>query len=83
MAQDPYTAKHIISNAVQLLTSSGIVPIKEFDTWEAMQNKTYLLLKTFSHEAYSRRLVATQIPHSGPTRVRTAEHVKCIGYQRR
>ena len=83
MAQDPYTAKHIIGNAVQLLTSSGIVPIKEFDTWEAMQNKMYPLLKTFIHEAYSRRLIAIQILHSGPTRVRTVEHVKCIGYQRR
>ena len=83
MAQDPYIVKQIIVNAVRLLMSSGIFPMKEFDTWETMPNKTYPLLKTFIHEAYSRRLIAIQIPHSGPTRVCTVEHVKCFGYQRR
>jgi len=40
MAQDSYTAKQIIGNAIQLLKSSGIFPIKEFDKWEAKQNKS-------------------------------------------
>ncbi len=61
IAQDPYTPKQIISNAVRLLMQSGIFPLKEFNTWEAMPIKSYLILKTFIHEAYSRHLMAMQL----------------------
>jgi hypothetical protein len=40
---------------------SGIFPLKEFDTWEATAVKTYPILKTFVHEAYSRSLTAVQL----------------------
>jgi hypothetical protein len=36
VAQDPYTLKLIIGNAVRLLMQSGISPLKEFDMWEAL-----------------------------------------------
>jgi hypothetical protein len=39
----------------------GIFPLKEFDTWEAMPVKSYPILKTFIHEAYSRRLTTMQL----------------------
>ena len=34
IAPNPYTPTQIINNAVQLLMSSCIFPLKEFDTWE-------------------------------------------------
>ncbi len=40
---------------------SGIFPIKEFETWDAMPNKTYPGLKTFIHEAFMRRLTAISL----------------------
>jgi hypothetical protein len=40
---------------------SGIFPLKKFDMWEVMPVKSYLILKTFIHEAYSRRLTAMQL----------------------
>jgi hypothetical protein len=49
IAEDPYTLKQIISNAVRLLMALGIFPLKEFDTWEALPIKTYPILKTFVH----------------------------------
>jgi hypothetical protein len=61
IAQDPYTPKQIINNAIHLLMQSGIFPLKKFDTWEAMPVKLYPILKTFIHEAYSRRLMAMQL----------------------
>jgi hypothetical protein len=61
IAQDPYTPKQIIGNVVRLLMQSGIFPLKEFDTWEATVVKTNPILKTFIHEAYSRRLTAMQL----------------------
>ncbi len=33
-----------------------VLPSKEFNTWEQTPNKTYPGLKTFIHEAYTRRL---------------------------
>ena len=44
IAEDPYTPKQIISNAVRLLIALGIFPLKEFDMWEALPNKTYPIL---------------------------------------
>jgi hypothetical protein len=61
IAQDPYMPKQIIGNAICLLMQSGIFPLKEFDTWEAMPIKSYRILKTLIHEAYSRRLTAKQL----------------------
>jgi hypothetical protein len=61
IAEDPYTPKQIISNAIRLLMESGIFPLKEFDTWDALPNKTYPILKTFVHEAYTRRLTSIQL----------------------
>jgi hypothetical protein len=61
IAQDPYTPKQIINNAIRLLMQLGIFPLKEFDTWEAMPVKLYPILKTFIYEAYSRRLMAMQL----------------------
>ena len=40
---------------------SGIFTIKEFETWDAMPNKTYSGLKTFIHEAYTRRSTAISL----------------------
>ena len=53
--QNPYSLTHIINI---VLMQSGNFPIKEFETWAAMPNKTYPGLKTFIHEAYMRRLAA-------------------------
>jgi hypothetical protein len=61
IALDPYTPKKIINNAIHLLMQSGIFQLKEFDTWESMSVKSYPILKTFIHEAYSRRLTAMQL----------------------
>ncbi len=36
-------------------------PLKEFDVWEAMANKTYPALKTFSSKAYGRHLTALEL----------------------
>jgi hypothetical protein len=36
-------------------------PIKEFETWAAMQTKRYPLLKIFIHEAYTCRLTALSL----------------------
>jgi hypothetical protein len=51
IGQDPHSPTHIINLVVRLLMQLGIFPIKEFETWDAMPNKTYPGLKTFIHEA--------------------------------
>ncbi len=61
LAQDPYTPTQIINIVVHLLMQSGIFPLKEFNTWDAITPKTYPALKTFIHEAYTRRLTALQL----------------------
>jgi hypothetical protein len=61
IAKDPYTPKQIISNAVRLLMALGIFPLKDFNMWEALPIKTYPILKTFVHEAYTRRLTSIQL----------------------
>ncbi len=61
IGQDPYSPSHIINVVVRLLMQSGIFPIKKFKTWDAMPNKTYPGLKTFIHEAYTRRLTAISL----------------------
>jgi hypothetical protein len=64
IAEDPYTPKQIISNAVRLLMALGIFPLKEFDRWEALPIKTYPILKTFVHKAYTRRLTSIQLSNT-------------------
>ena len=67
LAQDPYTPKQIINNVVRLLQQSGIFPLKEFDTWDAITPKTYPTLKTFIHKAYTRCLTALQLQNTTGT----------------
>ncbi len=45
IAQDPYTPKRIINNAIHLLMQLGIFPLKEYNTWESMPIKSYPILK--------------------------------------
>jgi hypothetical protein len=61
IGQVPYTAEQIIANAIQILATSNVFPLKEFDTWEATATKTYPALKTFFQEAYGRRLTAIKL----------------------
>ncbi len=61
LAQDPYSNMQIINNAIHLLMQSNIFPLKEFDTCEMITPKTYPALKTFIHEAYTRRLTVMQL----------------------
>jgi hypothetical protein len=57
----PYTDDQIIVNAVCILATSNIFPLKEFNTWEAMATKTYPALKTFFQEAYGCRLTMIEL----------------------
>jgi hypothetical protein len=59
--QDPYSQTHIINVVVRLLMQSGIFPIKEFEMWAAVPNKTYPGLKMFIHDAYTRGLTAISL----------------------
>ncbi len=61
LAQDPYTPTQIINNTVCLFQQSGIFPLKEFHTWDAITLKTYPALETFIHEACTRCLTALQL----------------------
>jgi hypothetical protein len=84
LAQDPYTPTQIINNAVCLLQQSGIFPLKEFDTWDAITIKTYPALKNFIHEAYTHHLTALQLQNTTGTQVRICskhqpEYVQCFG----
>ena len=64
IGQDPYSPTHIINVVVRLLMQSGIFPIKIFKTWAAMPNNMYPGLKTFIHEAYTRRLTAISLQNT-------------------
>jgi hypothetical protein len=44
-----------------LLLKSRNFPMREFEDWEAMQNKTWPLLKTFVHGANACKLVASTL----------------------
>ncbi len=57
----PYSNDQIIANAIRILPTSNIFPLKEFDTWEAMATKMYPALKTFFHEVYGRCLTAIEL----------------------
>jgi hypothetical protein len=56
LTRDPYTQMQILNMAVRILMQAQVLPSKEFDTWEQTPYKTYPGLKTFIHEAYTRRL---------------------------
>ncbi len=56
LAGDPYTQMQIMNMVVHILMQAQVLPSKEFDTWEQTPAKTYPGLKTFIHEAYTRRL---------------------------
>jgi hypothetical protein len=47
LADNPYTDKQLISQAVMILRKSNIFPIKDFDKWEPKMNKTWALMKTY------------------------------------
>ncbi len=57
----PYMGVQLISNTMLLLLKLGILPMCKFEDWEAVQNKTWPLLKTFVHSAYARKLVANNL----------------------
>jgi hypothetical protein len=57
----PYTDEQIIANAICILATSNIFPLKKFDTWETTATKTYPALKTFFQEAYGHCLTAIEI----------------------
>jgi hypothetical protein len=65
IADNPYTPMQLMTNAVQLLMSSGIFPPREFEDWKATANKAYASLKVFVHGAYARRLVTVQLCTTG------------------
>jgi hypothetical protein len=56
-----YSEKQIIANTIHLLLQSGIFPMKEFEDWEAANNKTWTSLKRFVHGAFQCQLVAVGI----------------------
>jgi hypothetical protein len=56
LAGDPYTQMQIINMVVRILMQAQVLPSKELDTWEQTPNKMHPGLKTFIHEAYTRRL---------------------------
>ena len=56
LALNPYTDKKLIVNAVIVLRKANIFPKKYFDDWEAITLQTWATMKTFFHEAFTRRL---------------------------
>jgi hypothetical protein len=66
LALNPYTDKQLIVNAVIVLRKANIFPTKDFDDWEAIPLQTWATMKTFFHEAFTRRLNAISMhPTSG------------------
>jgi hypothetical protein len=59
-----YTPKQVIANAVPVLMASKMFPTREFETWDAIANKTYPALKTFFHDAYNRKLNAMDLQNT-------------------
>jgi hypothetical protein len=56
----------LITNTVLVLRKANIFPVKDFDDWEAVQPKIWATMKTFFHEAFTRRLNAISMnPTSG------------------
>jgi hypothetical protein len=55
----PNTSVQLVNNTMHLLLKSGIFLTREFKSWDAVQNKTWPIFKTFVHSAYARKLVAS------------------------
>jgi hypothetical protein len=51
----------LVNNTMHLLLKSGIFPTREFKSWDAVQNKTWPVLKMFVHGTYAGKLVASNI----------------------
>jgi hypothetical protein len=64
MAENPYTDKQLMSQAVMILRKSNIFPVKDFDDWEPKTNKTWALMKMYFQAAYSKRLNAISLSHT-------------------
>ena len=58
LANNPYTDMQLIINAVLVLRKASIFPAKEFNNWEAVQQKTWAAMKNFFHEAFTCQLTA-------------------------
>jgi hypothetical protein len=61
IAGNPDSNMQLMTNAVQVLMALCIFPTCNFEDWEAMAVKSYMILKIFVHAAYARHLVALQI----------------------
>jgi hypothetical protein len=88
LAGDPYTPMQIMNTVVCILMQVQVLPSKEFNTWEQTAVKTYPGLKTFVHEAYTRRLqslaLRTTTGQQGrPRRQQHVQHVVGTGGQGR
>jgi hypothetical protein len=57
----PYKSVQLVNNTMHLFLKSGIFPTREFESWDAVQNKTWPVLKTFVHGTYARKLIASNI----------------------
>jgi hypothetical protein len=57
----PYTNMQIVGTMMYLFQQSGIFPTREFETWEAVPNKTWPALKLHIQGAYQRKLIATSM----------------------
>jgi hypothetical protein len=56
-----YMAAQLVNNTMHFLLKSGIFPMREFEQWDAIQNKMWPVLKTFVHGAYACKLVVANI----------------------
>ncbi len=66
LANNPYTETQLITNAVLVLRQANIFPVKDFDDWEMVQPKSWAIMKTYFHGAFTRRLNAISMnPTSG------------------
>jgi hypothetical protein len=57
----PYMAVQLVNNMLHLLLKSGIFPTREFKQWDAIQNKTWPVLKTLDCGNFARKVVAANI----------------------
>ena len=57
----PYTNMQIVGTTMYLFQQSGIFPMREFETWEAVPAKTWPALKLHIQGAYQRKLIANSM----------------------
>jgi hypothetical protein len=60
LANNAYTDKQMITNAVLLLRQSNIFPTKDFDDWDdvAEATKTWPIMRAFFHKKYTKRMTS-------------------------